>query len=93
VFIPGVSSGVAFLECKTPRGGQRDSQKEFEKLCQRCGIVYAVVRSKEEARRVVNEKREEGEKINEKRGGDVASTEGERCLGEKHAVNNTAEAC
>ena len=53
VFIP--KYGVLFLEIKTPKGKQRDSQKRFEDLCNGCGLKYALVRSVKEARDVVKQ--------------------------------------
>ena len=53
VFIP--KYGVLFMEIKTPKGKQRDSQKRFEDLCNGCGLKYALVRSVKEARDVVKQ--------------------------------------
>ena len=40
-----VNRRLVYLECKTSKGKQRATQVEFEKLCQSCGIKYAVVKS------------------------------------------------
>ena len=53
VFAPG--QGVIFMEVKTPKGKQRDSQKRFEDLCNGCGLKYALVRSVKEAMDIVKQ--------------------------------------
>ena len=53
VFIP--NGGIVFMEVKqesrrnTKNGGLRDTQIEFKKLCEKCGLRYVVVYNKSEA--------------------------------------------
>lgn len=42
-----------FIEIKTPRGRQSEQQKKFEKAVTRLGYEYVIMRSVEEARRLV----------------------------------------
>lgn len=42
-------NGIIFMEVKTKRGRQRDSQAKFEMLCKQAGIPYYIVRSVKEA--------------------------------------------
>lgn len=49
LLVIGGPNRVTFLEVKTPTGRQSEKQKEFESLCLKHGVKYAVVRSVEEA--------------------------------------------
>lgn len=42
-----------WMEVKTPTGHLQDSQREFAATCERCGLPYEVVHSKEEALEVL----------------------------------------
>ena len=42
-----------FIEIKTPRGRQSEQQKKFEKAITQLGYKYVIMRSVEEARRLV----------------------------------------
>lgn len=41
--------GVIFLEVKTEKGKQRDTQIKFEQMCTTLGVQYTIVRSVKEA--------------------------------------------
>ena len=42
------TDGVAFLECKTPKGKQRESQVEFQERVEALGWPYHIFRSLED---------------------------------------------
>lgn len=49
LIILGGPNRITFLEVKAPKGRQSDKQKDFEALCIKHGVKYAVVRSVGEA--------------------------------------------
>lgn len=49
LLVIGGPNRVSFLEVKTEKGKQSKEQKEFEKLCEKNGIKYVVVKSVKEA--------------------------------------------
>lgn len=49
LLVIGGANKVTFLEVKTNKGKQSKEQKEFEDLCCKNGVKYAVVRSIKEA--------------------------------------------
>jgi len=50
-------SGIGYLEVKTATGRQSERQKHFQEMCENHGIPYAVVRSVEDVKRILEEKR------------------------------------
>ena len=49
--------GIGYLEVKTATGRQSDRQKHFQQMCENHGIPYAVVRSVEDVKRILEEMR------------------------------------
>ena len=46
---------VGYLEVKTATGRQSERQKHFQEMCENHGIPYAVVRSVEDVKRILEE--------------------------------------
>jgi hypothetical protein len=55
LMLPNAAHSGLFVEVKTPKGRQSDSQKEFERKAQERGYRYAVCRTLDEFRQVVEE--------------------------------------
>lgn len=49
--------GIGYLEVKTEKGRQSDRQRHFQEMCESHGIPYAVVRSVEDVRGILEEHR------------------------------------
>ncbi len=45
---------ICYVEVKTPKGRQSDSQKEFEQNCELAGVPYRLVRSVKDVQELLN---------------------------------------
>ena len=51
----GENGKVLFIECKTLKGKQRESQKKFQKLLEQYGHTYLIARSPEDIKKFMED--------------------------------------